>query len=465
MIEDFARKAVEAGHGDKVIRLWKMDLKGAYTLMSYRAADVHRMACNLPGGLVVFFLCGTFGWGATPYAFQVITRAIAWELNNGNKRLHGTCLMYVDDIIGVSFEEDVNADILTVKTLVEGLLGPGSIEDSKTKLDENGIIEVIGYEIRFHERVVGIAPKNVKKAFYAAFEIQDGQNVTRTQVQRVASHASRYKRICPLLAPFSRDLYGALTGKTDPHVRFDLSPRAMRSVWALRILILLTEVIGQRFTRTFESFTNFTREPEWVIEYDACLTGLSVIWFKILPDGSELAVGCWAADLSAWELTESGYMNSLEFLAQNIGVLGLLQRGVKNTAIKARGDNLTALAWGRDRRYRGEKSDSAAMAQVAMLGKMNADITETQHLPHTKEYDWNWRCDQRCRFLMSWEEILLKDRTDREAPRLQGGEMREWLIHGEREFLELCRPSRSWDGSQGEADGFIKEIFGLHGME
>jgi hypothetical protein len=45
-------------------------------------------------------------------------------------------------------------------------------------------------------------------------------------------------------------------------------------------------------------------------------------------------------------------MNSLEFLAQNIGVLGLLQRGVKNTAIKARGDNLTALAWGRDRRYR-----------------------------------------------------------------------------------------------------------------
>ena len=78
-------------------------------------------------------------------------------------------------------------------------------------------------------------------------------------------------------------------------------------------LILLTEVIGQRVTRTLESFTNFTREPEWVIEYDACLTGLSVIWFKILPDGSELAVGCWAADLSAWELTESGYMKSFEF--------------------------------------------------------------------------------------------------------------------------------------------------------
>ena len=67
-------------------------------------------------------------------------------------------------------------------------------------------------------------------------------------------------------------------------------------------------------------------------------------------------------------------MNSLEFLAQNIGVLGLLQRGVRNAAIKTRGDNMTALAWGRERRYRGEKSDGAAIAQVAMLGRMNADI-------------------------------------------------------------------------------------------
>jgi hypothetical protein len=456
---------VASGDGHKVIRLWKMDLKGAYTLMSYRAADVHRMACSLPGGLVVFFLCGTFGWGGTPYAFQVITRAVHWELNSGAKQLKGRSLMYVDDIMGVSFEEDVEDDIQAVKDLVEGLLGKGSIEDSKTKWDEEGVLEVIGYEIRLHERVVGIAPKNVKKAFYAAFAVGDGRNVSRTQVQRMASHASRYKRICPLLSPFSRDLYGALRGKTHAHVRFDLTARAMRAVWILRILILLTEIIGQRFTRSFESFTNFTRDPEWVIEYDACLDGLAVIWFRILPDGSEEAVGCWAASLEDWGITESGYMNSLEFLAQNIGVLGLLQRGVRNAAIKTRGDNMTALAWGRERRYRGEKSDGVAIAQVAMLGKMNADITETEHLPHTDEYDWNWRCDKRCRRLMSWGEIKEKDKRDKEGSRLQGGGMEEWKIRGEAEFLELCRPSRIWDGVQGEAETFVRGIFGLPGME
>jgi hypothetical protein len=38
-------------------------------------------------------------------------------------------------------------------------------------------------------------------------------------------------------------------------------------------------------------------------------------------------------------------------------------------------------------------------------------------------------CDQRCRLLMYWEEILIKDRMDRGSPRLQGGKMREWWIH------------------------------------
>ena len=86
-----------------------MDLQGAYTLMSYVASDVHRMACTLPGGLVAFFLSGTFGWGGTLYAFQVLTRAIDWELNHGPVHFKGRCVMYVDDIMGVSFEEDLRS--------------------------------------------------------------------------------------------------------------------------------------------------------------------------------------------------------------------------------------------------------------------------------------------------------------------------------------------------------------------
>ncbi len=83
MIEKFASDAVARGEGSKKIRIWKMDIAGAYTQLTYRAEDVHLMACALPGDLVAFFTRGTFGWGAMPFAFSVITKAIVWQLNEG----------------------------------------------------------------------------------------------------------------------------------------------------------------------------------------------------------------------------------------------------------------------------------------------------------------------------------------------------------------------------------------------
>jgi hypothetical protein len=108
-----------------------------------------------------------------------------------------------------------------------------------------------------------------------------------------------------------------------------------------------------------------------------------------------------------------------EFLAQNIGVLGLLQRGARNTAIKTRGDNMTALAWGRERWYRGEKSEGAAIAQVAMLGRTNADITETRNVGtgRADNSSKRWKINSRHRAFMPsekrrWTGIRSKKRGD-----------------------------------------------------
>jgi hypothetical protein len=61
--------------------IWKMDLKGAYTLLSFRTRDVPLLGMEMTDNLVMFFLCGIFGWTGTPACFQVITRAISFELN------------------------------------------------------------------------------------------------------------------------------------------------------------------------------------------------------------------------------------------------------------------------------------------------------------------------------------------------------------------------------------------------
>ena len=62
------------------VDLWKTDLRGAYTLMSFQPSNCMKFAVELVGGVTTIFLCGLFGWSSTPAAFQVTTRAIVFEL-------------------------------------------------------------------------------------------------------------------------------------------------------------------------------------------------------------------------------------------------------------------------------------------------------------------------------------------------------------------------------------------------
>ena len=101
------------------------------------------------------------------------------------------------------------------KALVEGLLGSGSIADDKTDADRNGCLDFIGYRVDLHNKRVGITRANVCKALACAMAVGNGDAVDVKQMQRIAAHASRYKRVCQLMAPFSHALYGAC--KQHPH--------------------------------------------------------------------------------------------------------------------------------------------------------------------------------------------------------------------------------------------------------
>ena len=110
MIMNFWKKSLDENLGMEwsSLRIWKMDLKGAYTLISFRPEDIGLFAMQLTNDLIYLQLVGIFGWAGTPAAFQVVTRAIQWELKH---RLAGSTLMYVDDIIGVCFENQLTNDL------------------------------------------------------------------------------------------------------------------------------------------------------------------------------------------------------------------------------------------------------------------------------------------------------------------------------------------------------------------
>jgi hypothetical protein len=49
--------------------MWKMDLKGAYTLVDVHPDEVGMFAQEMMDELMYYHLCGVFGWSCTPAAF------------------------------------------------------------------------------------------------------------------------------------------------------------------------------------------------------------------------------------------------------------------------------------------------------------------------------------------------------------------------------------------------------------
>jgi hypothetical protein len=132
MIYDFWRAAKKRDLSIRWedMRIWKMDLRGAYTLLSFRPEDVGLFAMLLSDDLVYLQMVGIFGWSGTPAAFQVVTRAITWELRHA---LRSRTVMYVDDVMGVCFAEDLEADLVAARDICTSLLGPGSVADDRVR--------------------------------------------------------------------------------------------------------------------------------------------------------------------------------------------------------------------------------------------------------------------------------------------------------------------------------------------
>ena len=107
-----------------------MDLRGAYTLLSFDPRDAHLFGMELSDDLLIFFLCGEFGWSCTPFAFQVISRALLFELRS---LFVGMILLYVNDLMGVCWKKDLQSELSKARLMCTSLLGPTAVSYAKTQ--------------------------------------------------------------------------------------------------------------------------------------------------------------------------------------------------------------------------------------------------------------------------------------------------------------------------------------------
>lgn len=443
------------------LRMWKMDLKGAYQLLSFRPEDAGLFAMMLTDNLVYFQVAGIFGWAGTPAAFQVVTRAISWELRY---RLSSATIMYVDDVIGVGLEEDIISDLATARQICTDLLGPAAVADDKTEVGRR--LDVIGYTVDLDSQRVLIARKNHLTALHGFCSTDTGASalINLRTAQRIASWASRYGKICRVMRPFCGALNRMIGRRLHMHVCLPISTEAAIAVKCWRAMLCLVRFSETEFTRTLMSFAPV--QSGMVAEFDSSLSGAGVVWYSKEED-TETAVGVCAVGLSFLGFgDDSSYQNLAEFLGAILAITGQIIMGHRGQSVALRGDSISALTWAVTERTRGAIVTRAAMIWTLLCVAADVHVREVIHLPGVE----NKICDS----LSRRGDVHAQSVAEHaEAMGLSGTRVIDVQGDGDvMALLELCRPASGlesdeqfvafWLSARSTVDTFISRYPSSH---
>jgi hypothetical protein len=221
---------------------------------------------------LVIFICGIFGWTGTPPTFEVISRPIMHELKHVIK---GSALIYCDDIFVVTIKKNAVADMHTTDQVCCNLMAPDSIEQTKTR--SGRCLTFIGYDIDLDKQLITISKRNMLRALHGFLIVDKNVPMKVKTMQKLASRASRYGKICVYMKPFISVLYAEYTGRSD-HASFKISRKAWQIVHYFRVLSGLTAVNDIEFAKQLKTFKKVT--SNLIIEFDASLTGIGLLYYQ-----------------------------------------------------------------------------------------------------------------------------------------------------------------------------------------
>lgn len=237
MILDYAAQC-EQEYGAKFkwddLILWKGDLKGAFTLLSFSAEGIRYLACELTDDLVLVYHTGLFGWTGTPFAFDVVSRVLRREIG---RRINGRMTIYVDDLFGVTLKKFLLEDMAIARSVCEGLLGSQAMAEDKWETGR--CVDVIGWVIDLERMRVSIARRNFLKIMYGYFAVDECAKVQVRTLVTLASWAARYKAVIRYAKPLTAGLYAEVRGMNNLNAYKELSTIGRQSILLWRVLLCM----------------------------------------------------------------------------------------------------------------------------------------------------------------------------------------------------------------------------------
>jgi hypothetical protein len=362
--------------------VWKGDLRGAFTLLSFSADGVKYLACELTDDLILVYHTGLFGWTGTPFAFDVVTRVLRREIN---KRIHGRMTMYVDDLIGITLLQHLAADKASARLVCEGLLGSKAMAEDKW--EEGRRIDAIGWSIDLDLMRVSIARRNFLKILYGFFSVDENKQVQVCTIETLASWAARYKAVLRQAKPLTAALYAEIHNMTNRHAYKPLSQLGRQAINIWRMLLCLLHFEPTAFARNICSFK--VSVATYCIEYDASLEGLGV-GVSAIQGTSLHSIGVGGSTFPFDLVHDSKYQNTVEFTAVVVGMACLARSGIKDCTVRLVGDSRTSLKWGLTERFKGTLCLAASLVYILLSSHFNLWVSESDHVPAAD----NWFYDK-----------------------------------------------------------------------
>ena len=375
---DFAK---EAGRSSRDLVLWKMDLKGAFTLLFFRPIDCGLLVLPMTDDLSYIPIAGNFGLTIFPFIFNVISRVLDRAIK---ALIWGLICWYIDDIQGCCLKEHVDDDIATASEVIVKLLGNDSVAHDKT--EKGRVIDWIGWQFDLDTMTVSIADHNYYKTLYGFLVIRRGQRVKVSTLHTLASWASRYSSVCIYMTPFSGYLYSAFSGYENPEVEIVLPETAYLVILLWRVFLFLMKLDLKAFARPIEDFRPWG-EPQYLLEVDGSPIGVGFFIHKrvyrdvISPETIYEWECIFTASLcDVYDLNnDSRYQNSMEFIASIMGMACLAYLGIHNKRIEILGDNITSLVWLEALKFRPGASTAAAFAYITLIKHCGYKVVSTEH--------------------------------------------------------------------------------------
>ena len=375
MILDFAAECIKK-YGTEFawddLILWKGDLKGAFTLLSFSPEGVQYLACELTDDLVMVYHTGLFGWTGTPYAFDVITRVLRREIG---KRIRGRMHMYVDDLFGITLKRFLDEDMTAARSVCEGLLGSQAMAEDKWEVGLR--LDIIGWSVDLELSRVSIARRNFLKIVYGFFAVDEHKEVQVCTIETLASWSARYKAVLRHAKPLTSALYAEINGMNNREAYKKLSSLGCQAILLWRVLLCMLHFEPNEFARSIQSFK--IEFPSCSVEYDASLEGIGVGVGNILDGDEKRTMFCIGGTTFPFDLNhESRHQNTAEFIAVVVGLACLARTGVRGVTVKLYGDSMTSLKWGSKETFKGTNCIAASSVFILLNIKFGFRVSQSE---------------------------------------------------------------------------------------